>query len=418
MRCEHIDTGTTARGPFGLHAQRGNTLAYARTVLVVVHTVTSATRLGDVVPMLEADPRIQVVYTHAPTALFSGGTREFLSRLGGVVVPWETVTQVRFDLALAAHAGLLEWVHAPVVSMPHGTGYSKYQVRWDMDGPEASREPGGPDRARLVYHGRVIASAHIVPTRAQARRLWLTVPEATAVTVVAGDPCYDRLEASLPERASYRDALATGDRDLVTVTSTWSPNGLLGTSPGLLAELVRYLPRDRYQVAAIVHPAVWYWHGPRQVRAWYADCVRQGLILIPPEEGWRATVAASDVVIGDHGSVTCYAAAAGIPVLLGAYPAKEIEPDSTVARLAAVAPRLQTGIPYHRQLQEASVAWNDEGHALMRNLVTDLPGRSAIAIRSCLYRLMELPEPAGEPQPEPVPAPQPVALPQTFGGGW
>jgi hypothetical protein len=403
------------RGPFGPSAERGKTLPYERTVLVVVHTVTSATRLGDVVPMLEADPRIQVVYTQAP-ALFGGGTAEFLGRLGGVVVPWEIATQVRFDLALAANAGSLEWIHAPVVRMPHGTGYSKYQFRWDMDGPAAAREPSGPDRGRLVYRGRVIASAHIVPTRAQAERLWRTVPEAMPITVVAGDPCYDRLEASRPERAAYRSVLNTADRKLLTVTSTWSPNGLLGTRPGLLSEFVSQLPPDRYQVAAIVHPAIWSWHGFRQVRAWYADCIRRGMILIPPEEGWRATLVASDIVCGDQGSVSCYAAALGIPFLLGIDPAKDIEPDSTVAQLAAFAPRLRPDIAYDQQIEEAAASWDAEWQDVMRNLVTDLPGHAAIAIRSCLYGLMRLAEPEGDPRPESVPPPRPVALPRTFGG--
>lgn len=409
-------TCTHTRGPFGLDAGRGQTLPYERTVLVVVHTVTSATRLGDVVPMLEADPRVQVIYTQGPAALFPGGTRELLSRLDGIVVPWEIATQSRFDLALAAATGSLEWVHAPVVSMPHGTGYSKYQVRWDTGGAEAAREPGGPDRGRLVYRGRVIATRHIVPTQAQAERLWRTVPEARPVTVVGGDPCYDRLAASLPERGAYRNALATGDRKLVTVTSTWSRHGLLGTRPRLLADLLRRLPRDGYQIAAVVHPAAWYWHGFRQVRAWYADCIRQGMILIPPEEGWRAAVAASDVVIGDQGSVPCYAAAAGIPVLLATCPETEIEPGSPVARLATLARRLRTDIAYDRQI--ASALWSAERHAIMRGLVTDLPGRSTVAIRSCLYGLMDLSEPTEPPRVDPVPAPRPVALPQTFGGGW
>lgn len=419
MRCEDTDAaGTVTRGPFGLDAPRGRTMPYERTVLVAVHSVTSATRLGDVVPLLETDPRIQVVYTQAPDALFSGGTREFLGRLHGVVLPWEIAVRTRFDLALAAKAGALEWLHAPVVRFPHGTGYSKYQARWNLGGPVAAREPSGPDRSRLVYHGGVIAAAHIVPTRAQAERLLRSVPEAAPVTVVAGDPCYDRLEASLPERNAYRDALNVSNRKLITVTSTWSPNGLLGTRPGLLGELVDGLSPAKYQVAAIVHPTVWHWHGPRQVTAWYADCIRRGMILLPPEEGWRATIAASDVVIGDQGSVTCYAAAVGIPVLLGAYPEAEIEPDSTVARLAAIAPRLVAGVPYDRQFDHAAASWSTQRHALMRGLTTDLPGHAATAIRSCMYRLMRLPEPTGDPRPEPTPIPRPVTLPETFGGGW
>ena len=410
--------GEWARGPFGLDAQRGQTLQYQRTVLVVVHTVTAATRLGDVVPMLEADPRIQVVFTHPPSSLISGGVTEFLARLGGVVIPWRQVTQTRFDLALAAADGLLEWVHAPVVKMSHGVAYTKYPAQWDGHGAAALREAAGSERARLVYHGRTIASAIVLPAHSRVERLRRSCPEAAEIAVVAGDPCYDRLSISLADRDRYRRSLGVRDRKIVVVSSTWGPGSLLNRHRGLLAQLVDQLPPDRYQVAAIFHPSVWHWHGIRQVQAWYAECVRRGMVLIPPEEGWRAALAAADIVVGDHGSVTCYAAAAGVPVLMASYPAEEIEPGCVIGRLGEIAPKLQPGQPYAPQLEKAMSAWCPEQHRVMQALVTDVPGQSARIIRSVLYRLMELAEPNDEPRIRPVPAPRPVVLRETFGGDW
>src|SRR5260370_276393 len=110
------------------------------------------------------------------------------------------------------------------------------------------------------------------------------------------------------------------------VASTWGRGSLLARHRDLLPRLAGDLPGERYRVAAIVHPNVWHWHGPRQVTVWYADCVRRGLILVRPEDGWRGVLAASDVVIGDHGAVTCYATA-GVPVLLASYPDAEGEPS-------------------------------------------------------------------------------------------
>jgi hypothetical protein len=410
--------GEWSHGPFGLDAQRGQTLRCQRTVLVVVHTVTAGTRLGDVVPLLEADLRVQIVFTYAPSALISGGVREFLARLGGVVVPWQQATQTRFDLALAASDGLLEWVHAPVMTMLHGAGYNKYPARWDGDGTEARREVAGPDRSRLICHGRTIASAIVLPSQRQVDRLRRSCPEAAAIAVAAGDPCYDRLVVSLSLRKSYREALGVRDKTLVMVSSTWGPGSLLCRHPGLLAELVDQLPPRRYRVAAVIHPGVWHWHGPRQIHAWYADSVRRGLILIPPEEGWRAVLAAADVVVGDHGSVTCYAASAGIPVLLASRAEDEIEPGSAVATLGGIAPQLRPRLPYAAQLGQAASAWQPEQHRVIRALVTDAPGQSARIIRSVMYRLMKLPEPAAEPEIRPVPAPRPVTGAETFGGHW
>jgi hypothetical protein len=402
------------------HVGCGRTLRYRRTVLVIVHTVTAGTRLGDIVPMLEADPRIQVVFTHPESALIAAGTRQFLGRLDGVVLPWRQATQIRFDLALTASDGLLEWVRAPVVSMLHGVGYAKYPVRWDGYGPKVPRTAAGPERVRLVSHGRLISSALLLPTEDQVSRLLRSCPEAAPIAVVAGDPCYDRLTASLPSRDRYRRALGTGDRTLVAVSSTWGSGSLLERRPELIAELVQQLPPNLYQVAAIVHPGVWYWHGVRQVRAWYSDLIRAGLVLVlvlvPPEEGWRAVLAAADVVVGDHGSVTCYAAAAGLPVVLGSFPVAEVEPGSQIDRLAKAAPKSRPGRPYAAQLAEVASAWSPQRHAAVRAIVTDIPGESAPVVRSLLYRLMKLAEPQTDPVVPPVPLPRPVMLPTTFGG--
>ena len=410
--------GKWEHGPFGLDAQRGQTLRYQRTVLVVVHTVTAGTRLVDVVPMLEADLRVQVMFTYAPSALISAGVAEYLDRLGGVVVPWQQATQAPFDLAVAASDGLLEWVHAPVMTMLHGAGYNKYPVRWEGHGVAVRREAAGPESSRLICHGRTIASAIVLPTKQQVERLRRSCPEAADIAVMAGDPCYDRLAASMPARDAYRRTLGVGERTLVAVSSTWGPGSLLGGRPGLLAELMEWLPPSRYQVAAIIHPGVWHWHGPRQVRAWYADCLRRGLILVPPDEGWRAVLAASDVVIGDHGSVTCYAAAAGIPVLLASQASGEVEPGSPVAILGSIAPRLRPDQPYPAQIERAASAWSPQRHDMVRALVTDAPGQSAGIIRSAMYRLMKLPEPNAGPLTRLVPAPRPVSAIETSGGQW
>jgi hypothetical protein len=393
-------------GPFGLDAQRGQTLRYERTVLAVVHTVTAGTRLADVVPLLEADLRVQVVFTYAPSALFSRGVREYLDQLGGVVISWLQATQTRFDLALAASDGLLEWIHAPVMTMLHGVGYTKYPAQWDGDGMETRREAAGPEPVRLIAHGRTIASAIVLPTRHQVERLRRSCPEAASISVVAGDPCYDRLAASMPDREAYRQALGVGRKKLVAVSSTWGPGSLLCCRPGLLAELIEELRPEHYQLAAIIHPGVWHWHGPRQIRAWYAECVRRGLILIPPEEGWRAVLAAADVVIGDHGSVTMYAAAAGIPVLLASDAEDEVEPGSPVAVLGQLAPRLRPGRPYLAQIEMSAAAWPPEQHAQISALITDAPGQSAGILRSAMYRLMKLPEPPSAARTWPVPVPE------------
>lgn len=403
------------KGPFGLGADQGRTCVSERIVLVVAHHLTAAARLMDVVPLLESDQRVQVVYTVAPSSPFAAGADAFLRQLGGVVVPWRQATEVRFDLAIAASHGLLEQLHAPVLSLPHGASFNKFPARWIGPGPEAGRELAGLERTGLVYRGRVIPSAIVLPASRDLARLGRACPAAVPLAVVGGDPCYDRLAASLPLREYYRRGLGLGAKKLVAVTSTWGPGSLLRQCPDLLARLVDELPGDEYRVAAFLHPHVWAWHGRRQVLAWYAGSVGRGLILVPPEEGWRAVLAAADFVIGDHGSATCYGAATGAPVLLAAFPAAEVDPGSPASQVGATAPRLRPDQPVARQLRATAAGWSPESSAALRCQITDVPGQSGRIIRKTMYGLMMLPEPETAPDVSPVPLPGRTAIPGTTG---
>lgn len=395
-------------GPFGLDAAKGGTFPVQRTVLVVVHTVTAGTRLADVWPLVEFDRRVQLMFTRPPGALVARGTDQFLARLGGVVVPWQQALHAEFDLAIAASHGGLERLHAPVLTIPHGIGFSKFNIRYAGLGPEASLDVAGLERAALVSHGRVIPSAIVVPTSRDLRRLTEALPEAAPAAIVGGDPCYDRLAASLPMRHAYRRALGAWDRKLIAVSSTWGAGSLLERRPDILSQLARELPSREYCLAAIVHPNAWFWHGSRQVRAWCAAAMRSGLVMVPPEEGWRAVLAAADCLIGDHGSVTAYGAASGVPVLLGTRPTEHIVPESPVARLAEMAPLLDAG-PLVPQLTSAMAGWSAESQYVMRGMLTDVPGQSARIIRKVMYQLMSLQEPDGCPEAPPVP--EPVMIP-------
>jgi hypothetical protein len=412
-----MSCGEWVDGPFGLGAGRATTCDTERTVLVVVHHMTAATRLADVVPLLESDRRVQVVFTSPPASVSPGWVGEYLERQGAVVVPWHQATQTTFDLAVAASYGQLERVCAPVLTVPHGVGFNKYARRWTGLGPEAPREMYGAERAVLVYRGRVIPSAIVVPTERDRTRLAKACPEAGPVTVMAGDPCYDRLAVSLPLREAYRRALGAGERKVVVVSSTWGPGSLWQRCAGVLPRLTLELPSQEYRVVGLVHPGVWSWHGRRRVRAWLADSMRRGLTLVPPEEDWRGVLAAADVVIGDAGSVTCYSAAIGRPVLLANFPAEEIDPASAAATLGQAAPRLCVGRPIVPQFEEAAAAWSPEEHRKVRARVTDAPGQSAGIIRAIAYRLMTLSEPVAPPEVGPVPFPQPIPVSAVPGAG-
>ncbi|SEG79901.1 hypothetical protein SAMN05444920_104766 [Nonomuraea solani] len=397
--------------PVGPDAPRWVTCHSRRTVLVIVHTVTSGQRLLDVVRLLAADLRVQVVFTIAPD-VFSNGVAELLRRIGGVILPWRLAVREPFDLAVCAAYGGIENVHAPLVVIPHGAGYNKLVSRRLGGGAVATLGVYGLSAQELVRDGTVIPSAIVLAHDTERRRLARTCPEAVAVAEVVGDASHDRLIASSHERRAYRRALGVADEhELVVVTSTWGPNSLFGRHAGLLRCMLTELPRDRYRIAALLHPNIWFGHGIWQIRSWLADCLRDELALVPPEADWRGVLIAADHVVGDHGSVAVYGTVCGASVSLVGNVVGDVDPQSAGGLLASTAPRLQLDQPLSAQLRWAAARHHPGQHAEIVQRLTSAPGRFDRNMRRLMYRLMRLPQPLILPRADPVPPPYLISSP-------
>ncbi|MFE6821251.1 hypothetical protein [Streptomyces sp. NPDC057690] len=377
------------------------TLLERKLVLVVVHTLTYGKRLVEVLSLLEADFRVQVVFT-APPHVFGDEVPRFLEGLGGAVLPWDEAVRMRFDLALAAGPRGVEKISGPVIAMSHGAGYLKRLV--------SVRQPGvaGLRRQDLVPGGRLPAAV-AVPHHAELADLERHCPEVLPLTHVVGDPVHDRIAASLPLRARYRRALGLADGEkLVVVVSTWGARSAFGRFEALLPRLAAELPAGRFRSVILVHPNVWSGHGSWQVRAWLARCAEPGTALVPPEADWRSVLIAADWIIGDHGSVTLYGTLTGAPILLAGSPDREINPASPAATLAVTAPALSPAHPLVGQLQYTAAEYRREEYAAIASRITSEPGRFNRNMRRLMYRLMGLGRPAHEPVTALLPEPPPL----------
>ncbi|WKX68795.1 hypothetical protein [Streptomyces sp. XD-27] len=386
------------------------TLPDCKQVLVVAHTMTYAQRLREVCALLESDLRIQVAFTIAPH-VFGDGVSRLLQDLRTAVLPWEEAVRTEFDLALAAGSRGIEQVRAPLVRLSHGAGHIK--LLRETESPEAAdpiRPPGMLSRRYLVRDGRVVPAAIALGHEQDREQLAQSCPEALPVAAVVGDPCYDRIAASLPHRAEYRRALGLGDRQgLVVVASTWGRSSSFGHFDALLPRLLSELPRDGYRTALLVHPNVWAGHSSWQMQAWLAALRRRGVAVVPPEADWQTLLIAADWVIGDHGSVTSYATLAGAPILLARSPDREVHPASPAAALALTAPALSPLHPLEEQLRYAAAEYRSEEHARVAGLISSEPGRFHRNMRALLYRLLRLGQPAYLPAAGQLPAPPPLS---------
>ncbi|WP_241741084.1 hypothetical protein [Streptomyces sp. L2] len=386
------------RVPVGPDAERWRTFPAERTLVVAARTVTSTVRVLESLPALvRDDPRVSVVFAYDPTSAFASGVLDLLHASGCRVIPWEQLAGIRPDLLLTASENLeIPDGDHPVLVLPHGVGFQKRVP--DSRGPHDRLSGLVPDA--LLESGRAwLAVSH--PD--QERQLLAAHPKTAGRTLLLGDPCFDDLLAGRAHRRSYREALGVAeDQRLVVLSSTWGPTSLLGAHPDLPVRLLGALPRDTYQVAAVIHPNVWSAHGSWQIRALQSAALDAGLILVPPVHAWRPALVAADVVVGDHGSVTLYGAALGTPVLLAAFGADSV-PGTAVHDLAAAAPRLGPGDDLRARVESVVREHTPDRYTEVARRAFDAPGSALARLRTAVYDLLGLPEPATAPPTSPGP---------------
>ncbi|MFI5611260.1 hypothetical protein [Amycolatopsis sp. NPDC051903] len=111
-------------------------------MLGVVHNITAATRLLDVLPLFARDQRIQTVFTCPGSSAFTRGTEEYLAEQGIPLIPWSEATQTEFDWAVSAsYGGDLHELRAPLTILPHGMGYNKFLETGNRKPETGNRKP-------------------------------------------------------------------------------------------------------------------------------------------------------------------------------------------------------------------------------------------------------------------------------------
>ncbi|WP_432014751.1 hypothetical protein [Streptomyces cucumeris] len=395
--------------PVGRDAHRWSTFRSERTLVVAARTVTSTVRVLETLPpLLRGDSRVSVVFAYDPTSAFNAGVLDLLHTAGCRVMPWEQLGHTAPDLILSASENIdVPEADCPVLVLPHGVGFQKFVPD---SRSSADRLSGVVPDSLLETRRAWLAVSH----PAQEEQLLATHPKAAGRTLLVGDPCFDELVSSRPRRKAYRDALGIAEHQrLVMVSSTWGPTSLLGRHPALLPRLLSQLPYDDYRVGTIIHPNVWSAHGAWQIHTLQAAALDAGLLLMPAIHAWRPALVAADVLIGDHGSVTLYGAAAGTPLLLAAFGGDAV-PGTAVQDMAAAVPRLNTRGDLLQQVEDVVRDHTPERYAAVAEHAFAEPGHALARLRTALYRLLRLPEPPSPPpSPLVLPVPDPPASPVT-----
>jgi hypothetical protein len=378
-------------------------------MLIIAPHVVALARLEDLVPLVEADYRIQRVYTVPDDGEDRPDAGDFVRARGGVLLPVRQARRTTHGLVVAGSTRGLDDVRGPVLLVPHGGGLGQYRPwRTAAEGELVT----SLDPTQLLRDGRVRADRIALTHDRELALLSEICPQAVPHAVVAGDIAFDCLVASGPYRDLYRRALGVVDkRKIILVTVTWSPRSGFGSNPALFREITRAARRDDVLVVASLHPLLWSQHGVGQVLGWLSDAIEAGLVVLAPHTDWRGAVVAADYVMPDYTSVGAFAAGTGTPVLRIPHGRQPLLPGTPVAVLAEHTPRWNPARPLLPQLHAAADAQGRGLGARIADLLTSCPGQAGAILRKAMYDLLGLTEPARAVPLSPAPLPRLVSWP-------
>lgn len=394
------------RSPIG-DRDKAWSIRIGESVVVLAPHFVALSRLDDLIPLIEADHRAQRVYVVPEDDTWPDVAGELRDR-GEIVLPMSQACEHEHGLVLAGSVRGIDDVRGPALLVPHGGGLGQYRswrvpTAQDGDGPTTGLHPDQVLRDGQVREDMTIVLTHERELDLLARYCPRAVPHA----LVAGDIAFDRLVASRPYRNHYRRALCvTDDREIVVVTSTWSHESGFGINPDLFRQVLDALPPDRFQVIATLHPQIWSHHGAGQVRGWLSDSMEAGLSVLAPRTDWRGAVVAADYLMGDFTSVTGFAAGLGTPVLRIPHGPRPLLPGSPTAVLAELSPLWDPTRPLVPQLHHSAGVQDRGLGARIAGVLTSRPGEAGAVLRSAMYRMLDLSEPARGLPRSPVPMPR------------
>ncbi|WP_112267932.1 hypothetical protein [Lentzea terrae] len=371
-------------------------------VLVEAGTLTGLNRALDCLPAIEADYRVQVVFTVPETGYEWAGLKDHLRQLGVLVMPWHQAVETRFDLALSADRWGIEEIKAPLVLMSHGAMSIRSRIAHEKAKHDLTPE-------KLMRGDEVLPAKLMLATDDEVRTLARSCPEALPTAVIAGDPCLDRMVAGVPYSDRYLEALgAAPGQPMVFAVTSWSRHSLCGNDPAFFARLTYELTGTDYLVVASLHPFWWGECGKRQILSWLGPARERGLVVLPPDEGWRAAATVADVVMTDHGSAGQYAAALGVRTMMNVGSLVDVHPGTTAELLSRIAQPLHLDQPLLPQVERALATPVDPRHVELAARITGRPGQALAIHRREYYGLLGLPEPVHAVPVSPVPLPKPL----------
>jgi hypothetical protein len=372
-------------------------------VLFVLRNGAGLDRAIDLSHVFDGDRHVKVRWVIQPGSEYAQDIASQLVALDHRTITWDEAMKRRFALIIAPHAHAdLRRLDGFLIVLPHGAGHRKMIVG---GGP-----PSGFARSQLMHDGVVIPDIIVLSHRDQLRQLRAECPEAVRQRRyrLICDPAPDLLRDNHRRSRWFRIALGVESwQRQIVLSSTWS-HGLLDSDERLIKRMLAELPLDRYRLVLVCHPNIQDSVGWEGIKRQYRYEIDSGLIIVRSSD-WKSAVLGADLVIGDHGSATFYAAHEGVPVLLASTGVGDLDPGNPAASLERVARRLDFTRPFVEQIENAIKSHDPAAVQAHTSLTLGGGGHALAELRRLFYQALRWPEPDGRAISHRIPEPVPMA---------
>lgn len=375
------------RGVWAVQRRRANK-PVKRVLLPAAHVMALA-YLDRFQQTLADDPRLRFTVTSYSRLPHTHRQIKRWSRERGLrYVPYQLSRVMRWDLiAIAEHHGAKAFnPSVPKVLINHSISGGKLEKNGlpYRYGRHHTHFPDG----QSVY-SKIFEASKEVYTQTVAQR-----PELGPIIAVVGDLCADELLALRSQREAIRRKLGfSDDQTVVLIQSTWGPTSLMETVGKALIEQAAALQNDsRYRFILSTHPH--HWDGTGSVDTSYGRYLSQqaqrGFHVIRPQDDWRPYMAASDMAITDHTSLSVTYALLGNPMLFVANDAAGVIESMPVGQLMSFLPCLKGPDHLSQQIEAAIQQFPKERLAALAKQINAHPGEAAQRVRNETYQLLNL----------------------------
>lgn len=357
-----------------------------RRVLFVCHGVLMADYLRPIYDILKHDARLVFRLVLPFREERPGAYAHIRKTLPISVVSYRRAMVSIWDLILTADHGtpkLTDCRNAPVICFEHGIDSGKITrgEPYHFGKVNTINEKG-----QLRYTRMCVSSEHIRETALSKN------PALSDTVVVTGSIKMD----DLWEMARHRDEIrrAKGiepDEVVIMVLSTWGPRCLFRRMGHDVLKKARELKRD-FTFILTCHPNE---HKTRNDDEpnWGKRLGqhRRHFFVLGPSEEIETSIVACDVVLTDHTSASCYAAALEKPAVFVPVPSGTLQTDSILLRYEELSPVVDPDVSNLRQCIDQAL--NNYPTDRLREVVADMcsyAGQARDRTQSLIYDELDL----------------------------